>query len=128
MRKHLRHSHAERVLVSAINDPSAIGALRAFEEAGRSQACVVVGQNASLEARAELRRPKTRFIGSVAYFPERYGERVISLALDILQRKAVPPAGFVKHQIATPENVDSLYPNDALMSQHDLDLLLLKGR
>src|SRR5690242_3747121 len=35
VRRHLRSSNAKRVLVGGINDPSALGALRAFEEAGR---------------------------------------------------------------------------------------------
>jgi ribose transport system substrate-binding protein len=75
-----------------------------------------MGQNASMEARAELRRRPTRLIGSVAYFPERYGYGIIALALDILKKKPVPPAVFVKHQLVTPENVDRVYPNDAALS------------
>lgn len=128
VRKHLRQSRSRQVLIGAINDPSALGALRAFEEAGRAEACVVMGQNATLEARAELRKPATRFVGSVAYFPERYGEEVIPLCLDILQRKPVPPAVFVKHQLVTKENVNRLYPNDALVSPGELEILLLKSR
>ena len=116
VRKHLRLTKAERVLVGAINDPSALGALRAFEEAGRDQACAVMGQNASMEARAELRRKGSRLIGSVAFFPERYGYGIISLALDMLRSKSVPPAVFVKHQLVTPENVDQIYPSDALLA------------
>jgi len=34
---------------------------------------------------------------------------------------------FVKHQLATRENVDHLYPNDALINTADLKLLLLKS-
>jgi len=128
VRKHLRRSRGRNVLIGAINDPSALGALRAFEEAGSTESCAVMGQNASLEARAELRKPGTRFVGSVAYFPERYGEEVIPLCVDILQRKPVPPAVFVKHQLVTRETVDRLYPNDALISSGDLELLLLKSR
>jgi ribose transport system substrate-binding protein len=52
-------------------------------------------------------------IGSVAYFPERYGFGVIRLALDILAGKPTPPAVFIKHQLITPENVDHVYSNDA---------------
>src|SRR5688572_25771957 len=103
------------MLVGAINDPSALGALRAFQEAGRSDACAVMGQNAAPEGRAELRQPGTRLIGSVAYFPEKYGAEILALALDILHRRPVPPAIFVKHQLVTPENVDHIYPNDRLM-------------
>jgi ribose transport system substrate-binding protein len=126
-RKHLRQCRAGRTLISAINDHSTLGALRAFEEAGRAQDCAVVGQNASYEARCELRRPGTRLLGSVAFFPERYGEGLISLALDILSRKPVPPAVFIKHQLITAEKVDHYYPNDVLLSQADLHTLLLRS-
>jgi ribose transport system substrate-binding protein len=114
VRKHLRTSPARRVLVGAINDPSALGALRAFQEAGRAENCAVMGQNASPEGRAELRQPKSRFVGSVAYFPERYGENLIRVSLDILNQRPVPPAVFVEHKLVTPATVDHYYPNDRL--------------
>jgi ribose transport system substrate-binding protein len=115
MRRHLRTSRSRRILVGAINDPSALGALRAFQEAGRTEGCAVMGQNASPEGRAELRQPGTRLIGSVGYFPEKYGEEIVNVALDILHRRPVPPAVFVKHQLVTPDNVNHIYPNDELM-------------
>ncbi len=115
MRRHLRTSRARRFLVGAINDPSALGALRAFQEAGRTESCAIMGQNASPEGRAELREPGTRLVGSVAYFPEKYGEQILAVALDILHRRPVPPAVFVKHQLVTPETVNHIYPNDELM-------------
>ena len=115
MRRHLRGSRSRRILVGAINDPSALGALRAFQEAGRTDGCAIMGQNASPEGRAELRQPGTRLIGSVGYFPEKYGADIVSVALDILHRRPVPPAVFVKHQLVTPENVNHIYPNDELM-------------
>src|SRR4051812_432484 len=77
-----------RVLVAAINDTSALGAVRAFEGAGRRSFCAVLGHNVSMEARAEMRRPETRLVGSVAFFPEKYGERLMKLARDILLRQA----------------------------------------
>ena len=115
VRKHIRTSKAGRVLIGAATDPSALGAARAFEEAGRAAECAIIGQNAEPEGRLELRVARTRLIGSVAYFPEKYGEGLIRLALDILARKAVPPAVFTKHQLVTPENVDHYYPNDELL-------------
>jgi ribose transport system substrate-binding protein len=115
VRRWLRGTPPRRVLIGAANDPSALGALRAFEEAGRASHCAVVGQSAEPEARAELREPRTRLIGSVAYFPERYGDGLIRLALDILSHKPVSAGCFVHHQIITPENVDHFYPNDTLL-------------
>ena len=46
-----------------------------------------MGQNASPEGRAELRELGTRLIGSVAYFPEKYGTEIVAVALDILHRR-----------------------------------------
>jgi ribose transport system substrate-binding protein len=115
VRKHLRESRAGRVLVGAANDPSALGAARAFQETGRAATCAIVGQNAEPDARAELREPRTPLVASVGYFPERYGDGLIRLALDILARRPIAPAVFVKHHIITAENVDHYYPNDALM-------------
>jgi len=116
VRKYLRESKARHIVVGAVNDPSALGALRAFQEAGRASDCAIVGQNAESEARAELRVPGTRLIASVAYFPEKYGDGLIRLALDILGGKPAPPAIFTGHQIITPENVDHFYPNDGLLA------------
>ncbi len=116
VRKHLRETKARRILVCAANDASALGALRAFEEAGRAEQCAILGQNAEPEARAELRLAHSRLVASVAYFPEKYGDGLIRLALDILARKAVPPAVFTRHQVITPENVDHFYPNDSLLA------------
>jgi ribose transport system substrate-binding protein len=115
VRRHLRESKASRILVGAANDSSALGAARAFQEASRDAHCAICGQNAEPDARAELRDPGTSLVASVAYFPERYGEDLIRLALDILARRPAPPAVFVRHQVITADNVDHFYPNDALL-------------
>ena len=75
----------------------------------------MMGQNASPEARAELREPNTRLVGSVAFFPERYGPDLIRVSLDILNKRPIPPAVFVEHKLVTPTTVDHYYPNDSLM-------------
>jgi ribose transport system substrate-binding protein len=116
MRKYLRRRRPRHTLVGTVNDVCALAALRAFEEAGAPEQCAVMGQNALRAARDELRRTGTRLIGSVAYFPERYGEELIPLALNILRRKPAPTAVFVKHQLLTPRNVDLVYPLDTVIS------------
>jgi ribose transport system substrate-binding protein len=112
IRQYLRRAPARRTLVGTVNDVCALAALHAFEEAGASDRCAVVGQNAIRETRNELRRPGTRLIGTVAYFPERYGDAIIPLALSMLQKKTVPYTVFVRHQLITPRNVDLIYPLD----------------
>lgn len=112
VRRFVSRSRARRTLVGAVNDMCALAALRGFEEAGFGEMCAVVGQNGTFEARSELRRKGTRLVGSVAYFPERYGEDLIRLAVNILAGKPVPAAVFVKHKLLTAQNVDLVYPLD----------------
>lgn len=109
---HLRKSRAARIAVLAMNDPNALGALEAFRAAGREEHCVVVGQGATRDAREALRKAESRLIGTVAYFPERYGEALIRLALDLLQKKNVPPAVYTPHRLVTSGNVDRIYAED----------------
>lgn len=113
IRKHLRRRKAKRTLVGAVNDTTALAALQAFREMGAETECAIVGQDAAIEARRELRRPDSRLIGTVAYFPEAYGSRLVKLALDILEKRHVPPAVFTEHVLVTSENVDKVYFNDA---------------
>ncbi len=127
VRRHIRTSRSRRIVVGAINDVSAIGALRAFEEAGRADTCAVMGQNASLEGRAELRQPNTRMVGSVAFFPERYGPDLVRVSLDILNKKPVPPAVFVEHKLVTPMTVEHFYPNDSIMHAQGSGLAKLQA-
>lgn len=115
VRKHLRRRKPQRALVGAVNDSTALAALQAFREAGIEAECAIAGQDGSAAARDEMRRPGTRLICSVAYFPETYGARIIQLALEILSHKSVQPAMFIQHELITPENVDKIYPNDAWM-------------
>jgi ribose transport system substrate-binding protein len=122
--KHLSRSRATRILVGCVNDSVALGAVRAFAEAGRSDHCAIVGQNGTIAARVELRQPNSRLIGSVGFFPEKYGEGLVALALDILRGESVPPAVLIKHTLISRQNVNLYYPNDALAVWPDLNTLL----
>jgi len=120
VRKHLRRSSARQILVGTINDPSALGALQAFRDFGAEETCAIVGQGGVAETRHEMRRPNTRLIGSVAYFPETYGEKLIQLATDVLEKRPVATLNLTRHQMLTPANVNKIYPNDLLMQLREL--------
>ena len=100
-----------RLAVISFNDDAAIGAVTAARQAGREQDVVIVGQGADRIARKEIRRPGSRLIGSAAYWPERYGQKLIDVAQAILQGEPVPPAVYNKHIFITKDNIDEFYPN-----------------
>ncbi|MCL4782500.1 MAG: substrate-binding domain-containing protein [Bryobacterales bacterium] len=102
-----------RMLVSAFNDISALGAMDAVLAAGRSATVAIVGHNAMHESRVEIRKSESPFIASVAYFPERYGPKLLKLATSIIEGDATPPAAYTDHLVIDQSNVDALYPMPA---------------
>jgi ribose transport system substrate-binding protein len=119
-RHYLQKTPKRRTLLTGINDYAVLGALRAFEEAGRSHLCIAVSHGGGPEARRELRLPNSRLFAAIAFFPERYGENLIHLALDILNKKTTPPAVYMPVQVLTPRNVNDCYPHDTFTAAADL--------
>jgi ribose transport system substrate-binding protein len=102
----------QRLLVSGFNDISAIGALDAVRDARRDKTVAIVDHNAMAEGRTEIRKRDSAFIASVAYFPERYGEKLVKLARAIADGDAVPPAAYTDHLVIDRVNVHRLYPEE----------------
>jgi len=86
-----------RLAVISFNDDAAIGALMAARQLRREADVAIVGQGADRRVREELRQPGSRIVGSTAYEPVRYGEKLIPLALKILRGEPVPPAVYIEH-------------------------------
>lgn len=99
-----------RIAVICFNDDAAIGALRAAQKLKREEDLAIVGQGADRLIRDELRRPGCRIVGSTAFLPERYGEKLTDLALRILRGESAPPAVFMDHVFISVDNIDVYYP------------------
>jgi ribose transport system substrate-binding protein len=105
-----RLSDADHILVSVINDPVAAGALRAAEAAGRLDHVMIAGQNATIEARTEICAENPALIGSVAYFPDRYGDYLIPLAIQLAAGEAPPDEVLIDHLWIDSSNIEQYYP------------------
>jgi ribose transport system substrate-binding protein len=101
---------AKHIAILSINDDTALGAVAALEAANRLDHAMIVGQGADQRGREELRKEKTPFLGSTAYFPEKYGEYIIPAALDMLAGKDVGSEILMKHEFISKENIDQFYP------------------
>lgn len=99
-----------RLLVSGFNDLTAVGALHAVRAAGCEKDVAIVGHNAMGEGRAEIRKPRSPFIASVAYFPEKYGDKLVRLACGIIDGEQVPPAVYTDHVVLDKANMNTYYP------------------
>jgi len=98
-----------RYAVICFNDDAAFGALRAARHLGREADVAIVGQGCDRVVRNEIRRRTTAIVGSTAFMPERYGEKLIELARLILDGKPVPPAVYMEHVFIDASNVNEYY-------------------
>jgi ribose transport system substrate-binding protein len=94
------------ILITAINDQTATGALRAVQGANRGGDAIVVGMGAD-ELDTMMNEPE--FIASVGYFPERYGNYLIPMALSNLANKPVDDVVLMNHVMISPSNICDYY-------------------
>ncbi|GAA5040451.1 ribose transport system substrate-binding protein [Thermocatellispora tengchongensis] len=93
--------------IFGMNDPSALGAVLAVEQAGKSGQVKVTGVDGSPEAVAELRRSGSPFIGTATQNPAEMVRRAVQVAQDIVAKK--PPAEktiLIPSELVTRDNVD----------------------
>ncbi len=94
------------ILITAINDQTATGALRAVQSANRQADAIVVGMGSD-ELDTLMNEPE--FIASVGYFPERYGNYLIPMALSNLANNPVDDVVLMNHVMVSPSNVCNYY-------------------
>ncbi|MBI1878059.1 MAG: substrate-binding domain-containing protein [Chloroflexi bacterium] len=104
----LRDAH--KIAVISFNDDAAIGALTAARKAKREEDVIIVGQGADRIVRPEIRRSHSRLIGSTAFMPEHYGEKLLDMALRILRGESLPPATYIDHTFINAKNIALFYP------------------
>jgi len=97
------------ILVSAINDPSLLGALRAVQVGNRANDAVFAGQNCDASAVEQI-RSTAQWIGDTAYFPEFYGYYIMQLAKKILGGQKVMPYVFIPSLFIDKANLATYYP------------------
>jgi ribose transport system substrate-binding protein len=100
----------QHLLLGAVNDPSAVGAFRAIQSAGRQDAFLIGGQNATIEARQEICNNSKTFIGTVGYFPEKYGQALVDLARKLHTGESTDDSVYIEHQWVSSANIREYYP------------------
>ena len=98
-----------KIIVVAVNDDAAIGALAAARAAGREGDVWVSGQGGEERAR-ELIRTNEHYLGDAAFFPERYGKTIVPAILDLVAGKTVQPLLLVEPAWLDASTIDGIYP------------------
>ena len=95
------------IMATGINDQVALGILRAVKQAGRDKDFIVTG-NGGDETKALVDEPD--WVASTAYYPERYGNFLLPIALSTLAGRTLPPSVLMTHTMLTKSNVCQSYP------------------
>jgi ribose transport system substrate-binding protein len=104
------HPMPKKMVVTSINEQTMAGAIASLQSAGRWSAAdtIIVTQGCDELGQSQIRDGSTD--GSIAYFPEHYGEYVIPAVCAILEGQAVPPYIYVKNVVITKDNIEEWYP------------------
>jgi len=98
----------KRVMIAAVNDICALGALRAVRELERERSTAIVGYDLSPAERvlAEIKDVESPFIATICIFPDQYGKKIIPIILRWLKNEQVPPTTYTETALVVQENVD----------------------
>ena len=99
------------VLSTTIDDARSAGVSKALAQNSREGVAVGLGcDDIGVAATKEGDPATTHFLGCVAYFPEKYPDFVMSLALDVLAGTPVPNEIHSEHQFLDGSTIASVYP------------------
>jgi ribose transport system substrate-binding protein len=100
-----RHAKDKHILIAAMNDSSALGAVDAVREHKRERHVAIVGQDCIAEAMTEMRKERSPLIGSVSHQTSSYGPSLMNLGLQLLRGHTVPPYNYVEHKMVKAESL-----------------------
>ena len=86
-----------------------IAALGAADVAGRKDQMWVVALGADPSS-LDFIRNEPQWVGDVGFFPERYGELIMPLAIALAKGETVPEQSLVTHEFIDASNIDEYYP------------------
>jgi ribose transport system substrate-binding protein len=96
--------------IFGMNDPSALGAVLAVEQAGKTEQIKVTGVDGSPEAVAELKREGSPFIGTATQNPAEMVRQAVKVAQDMVAGNAPKEKTIlIESVLVTRDNVDQ-YP------------------
>jgi ribose transport system substrate-binding protein len=101
----------DKIIVVGINEDVILGALAAARTQNRTDDLFLGVQNLNPDNCTIYNHPN--WLGSVAYYPERYGEILVPYLIRAVKGEEVPEELLVPHEWVTSETVKDAYPEYA---------------
>jgi ribose transport system substrate-binding protein len=102
------HPGFDHVMINTIDDERMQGAINALKQVGRFDDALTVASGADGLGRQQIRAGLEG--ASVAYFPERYGEWLVSILEDVMAGNPVPSFTGSGLIVITKANINKYYP------------------
>jgi ribose transport system substrate-binding protein len=97
------------IIVAAVSDDAALGAMNAARQRGRGDHVWAAGQLAQPDVRGVI-ACDPHFVASVAHFPSRFGAALVPALLDALEGREVSPVLEAELQLVTAATVREVFP------------------
>ena len=98
----------DRIIVVGINEDVVLGAIAAARTQNRTDDLYLGLQNLNPDLCTIYDHPN--WLGSVAYYPERYGEILVPYLIRAVKGEEIPAELLVPHEWITAENMKDAYP------------------
>ena len=97
-----------RILISASSDDGAMGALSAVQEMDRAEGSAIIGHGGFDEVWPLIAKRGSPYVGTIAFFPERYGRGLVDCVVRLLRGEQVPPAIHMPHHLITRRTIAAM--------------------
>ena len=95
----------DKVLFITFNLPHILGSYELITQYMEARNALIVGQNFNEQVEELMRKPDSPILGCVHYSPEKYGARVLDIALRMLNGEDVEPVNYTTHTWISRESV-----------------------
>jgi len=102
------HPDFTKIAVGTVNTETGQGVFSAVQTSGRDSDVYMATNNNGNQTLAAWEQGDNMWLGGSAYYPTKYGEYIIPMALDILAGKDVPRIMTMEHKFLTRDNVDEV--------------------
>lgn len=102
------HPDIDKIAVGTVNAETGHGVFAAVQAAGRDSEVFIATNNNSVQTLAAFEQGENAWLGGTAYFPNRYGDYIIPLALDILAGKNPDKVQTMEHEFLTRDDIDKI--------------------
>ena len=105
------HPDLHKIVIGTVNSETGQGVFSAAQAQGRDEDCLLATNNNGNQAIAAMEMGDNMWLGGTAYYPNRYGEYIIPLAISIVNGENPDKMQTMDHVFLTRKDLDEIKAN-----------------